>query len=112
MTLPHAKEALIDRANLHDYLLSPSHPVGRFKAAFFGSLGYEQENWRKLERGIRTLIESTEAEKVSGEYGTKYLVRGVLRTPSGRFTDLVTVWIVREGEHRPRFVTAYPGAQQ
>ena len=32
--------AIVDGAKVHDYLLSPEHPVGRFKAVFFGTLGY------------------------------------------------------------------------
>jgi len=51
--LPNAENAVIDSEKLHDYLLSPSHPVGRFKAAFFSSLGYTQENWRQFEADLR-----------------------------------------------------------
>lgn len=45
MKLPERDRAIIDAEKLRDYLLSPSHPVGRFKAAFFASLGYTQANW-------------------------------------------------------------------
>jgi Domain of unknown function (DUF6883) len=31
---------------LRDYLLSRLHPVGRFKAPFFASLGYGADNWQ------------------------------------------------------------------
>jgi hypothetical protein len=37
--LPHAELATIDPAKLRDYLLSPSHPVGRFKATVVDALG-------------------------------------------------------------------------
>ena len=40
MLLPNAERALIDRAKIRDYLLSLHHPVGRFKARFFTSLGF------------------------------------------------------------------------
>ncbi len=40
MRMPGAERAVIDSAKIRDYLLSPSHPVGRFKAVFFASLGY------------------------------------------------------------------------
>lgn len=49
MKLPNATQAIIDEAKLHDYLLSPAHPVGRFKSAFFRSLGYTQDNRITLE---------------------------------------------------------------
>ena len=47
MKLPNAAQALIEPAKVRDYLLSPAHPVGRFKAAFFVSLGYSQSEWEK-----------------------------------------------------------------
>jgi hypothetical protein len=39
----------------------------------------------------------------------KYVVRGTLNGPSGEAADVITVWIVLDGESAPRFVTAYPG---
>jgi hypothetical protein len=39
----------------------------------------------------------------------KYVVGGTLNGPSGAVADVVTVWIVLDGEDIPRFVTAYPG---
>lgn len=39
MRLPNADRAAIDAAKIRDYLLSEMHPVGRFKAAFFSTLG-------------------------------------------------------------------------
>lgn len=37
--LPNAGHVVVDPAKLHDYLLSPFHYSGRFKATFFESLG-------------------------------------------------------------------------
>ena len=36
--LPHADQALVDEAKICYYLLSDTHPVGRFKARVFRSL--------------------------------------------------------------------------
>jgi len=47
--VPNAERALIDRAKLTDYLLSPSHPIGRFKARFFNRLGFRADAWEELE---------------------------------------------------------------
>jgi hypothetical protein len=44
MKLPFAENALVDAEKVRDYLLSPLHPVGRFRAVFFAGLGYTQEN--------------------------------------------------------------------
>jgi Domain of unknown function (DUF6883) len=40
MRLPGIDDAVVDDGKNRDYLLSESHPVGRFKAAFFSALGY------------------------------------------------------------------------
>jgi hypothetical protein len=37
---PHAERANVDEAKICDYLLADAHPVGRFKARVFLSLGY------------------------------------------------------------------------
>ncbi|HET7673949.1 MAG TPA: hypothetical protein VFL54_00355 [Gammaproteobacteria bacterium] len=40
MKLPNAGAAVILPEKVRDYLLSPTHPIGRYKAAFFRSQGY------------------------------------------------------------------------
>ena len=110
MRLPNSDRAVIDSAKIRDYLLSTSHPVGRFKARFFESLGYSAENWEQIDTDIRDLIAVAEArpgEKT--EYGQKYEVRGSMTGPNGRSAEVVTVWIVLTGEDVPRFITAYSG---
>lgn len=111
MRLPGADRAVIEPPKIRDYLLSWSHPIGRFKAAFFRSLGYTDSDSTRLEADLRELASSGDA--VLGQassYGQKYEVRGMLTGPSGRQAEVVTVWIVLTGEDVPRFVTAYPGA--
>ena len=111
MRLPHLDRAVIDPAKLQDYILSTAHPLGRFKAHFFASLGYSAENWEQLETGIRNLIAVAEARLgVKTEYGQKYEVRGLMTGPNGRRAEIVTVWIILAGEEVPRFVTAYAGS--
>ena len=53
MLLPSAHLAEIDPQKLHGYLLSKTHPVGRFKARFFAALGYAAERWQELEADLR-----------------------------------------------------------
>ena len=109
MELPNARGATIDPAKVRDYLLSPSHPIGRFKAAVFVALGYSANDWEVLRDDLLTLARTGSA--VAGPpdlHGTKFEVDGILATPSGRAARFRTVWIVRAGEQRPRFVTAYP----
>lgn len=110
LRLPHGESAAISRSKICDYLLSATHPIGRFKAVFFSLLGYTTDNWERLQKDLLQLARSGEA--VPGQespYGEKYEVRGTLVGPSGRQARLVTVWIVLNGETYPQFVTAYPG---
>ena len=110
MQLPNHEQAVIDGGKLRDYLLSRSHPVGPFKAAFFATLGYSEDDAGEFGAGLRLVAKdgTVEAEE-SSELGRKYRVRGVLAGPNGRRAVVVTVWMVREGEVAPRFVTAVPG---
>ncbi len=39
MRIPNANKAVIDSEKLRNYILSPIHPVGRFKATFFKKFG-------------------------------------------------------------------------
>jgi len=108
--LPNPDRAVIDDAKVRDYLLSPSHPVGRFKSVFFSALGFSQANWQLLRDALLELSRSDAA--VPGRpspFGQKFEVRAILQGPSGRQAEVVTVWLVSIGEDFARFVTAFPG---
>jgi hypothetical protein len=109
MALPNPDRAVIDPFKVRDYLLSSAHPVGRFKARFFVSLGYTADRWEKLQSDILGVARSG---TVSGEtvtsYGCKFEVDGILTAPSGRSAGVRTVWIIRAGEDFPRLVTVFP----
>src|SRR5690606_24964500 len=106
--LPNPNKAIIEPAKIRDYLLSPDHPVGRYKAAYFRSLGYSKETWQYLEADIRRLATFDATRIEVSDYGEKFTVRGTLVAPNGKSASTITVWIVRSGEDFPRFVTAYP----
>ena len=108
--LPAAERAYIDPAKVRDYLLSPIHPVGRFKAVVYRALGYKSEEWEKLRDDLLALARTTEA--VPGQtstFGQKYEVSGTLRGPNGREARLTCVWLVPVDGEAPRFITAFSG---
>lgn len=110
MRLPQADAAIIDERKIREYLLSAEHPIGRFKAAFFRSVGYGAAEANLLREAL--LAHAREGEAELGEasaYGQRYRVRGILRGPTGRSASLVTVWIVPSVGEAPRLVTAFPG---
>ena len=109
MILPNRDRAVIPGEKLRDYLLDPSHIVGRHKAAFFRALGYTQENWKDLESDLRRFLREEAREKGETKYGTKYDIQGQINGPAGRSSRIVTAWIVLHGEDFPRFITAHPG---
>jgi len=53
MKMPGAEKAVVDEAKVRDYLLAFKHPVGRWKAQFFASLGFRADNWRDLQQTNR-----------------------------------------------------------
>jgi hypothetical protein len=107
--LPNIDKAVISSNKLRDYLLSRSHPIGRFKSIFFNKPGLSVDNWELMEEALRSLLEGDAQEKDVTEYGNKYEIRGVITGPSGLSVEIVTVWIILKGENHPRFITAYPG---
>lgn len=110
MQLPNADQAVIDPQKLHGYLLSTSHPVGRFKARFFAALGYVAEGWREFESDLRTQHLTQDAEvSESMPEGQLFTIRAILNGRNGRSALVLSVWFVAAGAGVPRFVTAYPG---
>lgn len=110
MRLPGAERSVVDPAKVRDYLLSPSHPVGRFKAQFFLGLGYIQEQWAVLATDLeRHALDGVAQEGEASPYGRKFEVRGNLVGPSGRGAAVIAIWIILHGTDSPRLITAFPG---
>ena len=78
----------------------------------------------KLPNADQALIESTKLRNYllspnhpiarfgqATEYGQKYEVHGILTGPAGKVVELVSVWIILEGDDLPRFITAFPGGK-
>jgi hypothetical protein len=113
--LPNAHLAVIDESKITGYLLSDIHPTGRSKAAYFCQFGFEASSWRILRDALTGHLETSEViSVVKSEFGTKYIVEGVLSTPDRRKPRIIVVWFVATGTIVPKLVTAYParGGQQ
>ncbi len=110
MLLPNADRAEIDPLKLHGYLLDSTRPVGRFKARFFGALGYVAAEWQLLEADLR--IQHLSQPAASGPvepHGQAWTIRAILIGPNGQSAGVVSVWFFRPDNPAPNFVTAYPG---
>lgn len=106
-TLPDIRR--IDRSKIDEYLLHPINSRG--KASFFQAYGFALPRWEELRDA---LVEHAAAwpvaEVVVSPYGSRYLVRGALRTPSGRdpWPLVCSVWQADNGAVGVRLITAFP----
>lgn len=113
MKLPNGNHAYIPPEKLRDYLLSPTHPVGRTKARFFQSLGFTSANTAALEQQLQRIAEAEDvSDTIPTPYGVKYVVFGSVLGDTGRSALLATVWIIEPDDDRPRLVTAYPAERR
>ena len=108
MRVPNWEKAVVDKSKLQGYLLSPTHPVGQFKARYFAALGYDATDWEVLEADLIATLDSDAADTISSEFGAKFTIQGSIIGPIGRQATVTTVWIILSNEEAPRFVTAYP----
>jgi hypothetical protein len=109
LKLPHHNEAVIPEAKIVDYLLSPTHQTGGGKAGFFTLFGFSRNVWEELADALKEHAVNHEVTRVEASpFGTRYIVEGRLKTPTGRTPYVRVVWFTETGEDIPRLVTAYP----
>jgi hypothetical protein len=109
MRLPNANSAKVAEAKAAGYLLNPMHSVGASKAAFFIRFGFAADEWRDL---AKALIQHAQEHEVVKEkrtqYGMRYVIDGLLRSPSGQLLNIRSAWFIDVGSEIPRLVTAHP----
>ena len=105
MKLP--ADTLIARRKISDYLLV-CRPEDD-KSAFLARAGYAAETADRLLADLRTQLLPLEARWLeSGEYGTKYEIRGKLTGPNGRTLRVASIWMIEDTTGKAKFVTLYP----
>jgi len=106
--LPHHDSVQVDILKVRDYLLSPVHPVGRFKARVFKALGFDVTTVDAFVAEVRRIASEGDVSEVEDfEFGRKYTVPGELRGPIGS-ARVLTVWIQDSGREDVRLVTVRP----
>lgn len=109
MKLPNKNNAFVSQSKLEKYLLSNTHPVGKFKSRFFKSIGFSKGSSQKLKQSILEIAQGQSVkEVVTTKYGKKYIIDGLIKSSSGKVAKIRTVWVIEEDQEKPRFVTAYP----
>ena len=109
MKLPNNQNAYVPLTKLLDYLLSETHSVGKAKAKLLRSVGFNEANVQLLKKGLLDIAHTQDVEEeITTPHGVKYVVYGDMATPVGLVIKMRTIWIIDNGQERPRFVTAYP----
>ena len=108
MKLPRAEKVQIDARKVRGYLLSQTHPVGRFKARVFAAVGFDDTKTDAFIAELRRIAVAGEVAEVEDtEFGRKYTVAGDLKGPAGS-VQVLTVWIQEPGQADVRLVTVRP----
>lgn len=108
MRLPRAEQVRIDERRILGYLLSPVHPVGRFKARVFAALGFNDATAEIFVAEVRRIAAEGQISQVEDtEFGRKYTVPGDLKGPAGS-AQVLTVWIQEAGQADVRLVSIRP----
>ncbi|RJP39716.1 MAG: hypothetical protein C4547_03385 [Phycisphaerales bacterium] len=108
MKLPNGERAIVDDAKLSDYVLSPTHPVGRHHAALFARLlGIDLENAEVLKAALLSAACTADVDSQERTpFGRKFRLIANVSGPGGE-KPVVSVWIIEEGSDRPRLVTCF-----
>lgn len=111
MRLPNRKNAFVKKDKLTNYLLSLSHPVGRYKAVFFRNMGFNDINVDTLKQKFYEIAQknNVESSRSSDDMsGINYKIIGSLSAPGGKTYFVETIWYIKRGANNPSFVTANP----
>ncbi len=109
MKLKNRANAYVPLSKLLDYLLYETHPIGKSKAKFFRSVGFNETNAKLLKEELLCIAQSVDIKEViSVLHGVKYVIDGMIQTPVGISIKVRTIRIIDRGHENPRFVTPYP----
>jgi len=106
--LPHGALAIVDFTKIEGYCLNPSHPRGCHKARVFQkTLSLTQKDAGWLREALLAAAERDGATRMSSDaWGDQWRLDANV-TRHGRSTVVRTIWIIRTGEFRPRFVSVW-----
>ena len=108
LKLSHPKRAIVHIDKLVGYCLNPDHSSGKHKARVFkSSLNLGIEDAETLRGTLLNVVHKEMAVPTKrNAYGQKYVIDFEMNH-SGRTAEVRSVWIVRNDENFPRFVTCY-----
>jgi hypothetical protein len=109
MKLSFAEQVIVETHKLELYLLSATHPDGRHKSRVFIAAGFDSTCAESLRRALASLARESEmVEEADSPFGRKFVVKGEIASPAGKPMRVCSVWMLRQNQPPPYFVTAYP----
>ena len=107
MKLTNHENAFIAKEKILDYLLDEESSKG--KSVFFNLFGYFKDNFEDVAIDLLALASSEDvSETEQTKFGLKFIISGNIIAPNGRSINITSIWIIKNNEDFPRFVTAYP----
>ncbi|WP_417372196.1 DUF6883 domain-containing protein [Gelidibacter japonicus] len=111
--MPNNTKAVVDANKITDYLLSDTHEIGKHKAAFFKSFGFDKSSPPIFEEALKNhAVEREIVNNYGSPFGKKYQLECDIETPDKRNPCIVSIWIIENDTQEPRFITAYPAKEK
>ncbi len=108
MYLPHRENAVVKQSKVVEYLLSKTHSIGKNKAKFFNSIGYNEDNHTELSAELLKFKDLEISKTEQNEFGSKYSIEGTLAAPNRKSYTIKTVWMLEHAQTQPYLITAFP----
>jgi hypothetical protein len=110
LKLPNVGKAEVPKSKVVNYLLDLTNENGKTKARFFLAFGFTIEAWEAMAHALKHHANSHEVTKIEerSPFGVHYVIEGSIITPDGRNPTVRVVWIIDDGDDKPRLVSAYP----
>ena len=97
----------MDDVKVRDYLLNPDNPQNRGKAGRFGQYGFARNQRQVLaDAPYRHPALNPVVRVAASPHEVKHVVECSLGKPDRRNPCLRSVWIIEDGQDRPRLITA------
>ena len=104
--MPRFQHAVIPRAKIRDYLVSPKNTEG--KAGFFKTIGYTTRNADRLIGDIQKGLRDNKALVTKKNDFGRVSIQVTMTLGITRRIEVVTGWCIDPKQKNPRFLTAYP----
>lgn len=113
MKLPYRRRAFIPPEKVKNYLLSQTHHKGKYKAAFFQRLGFDETNKDLFEKSLLKIAHANDVTDIRDivkngiYYGKSYEITGIIGV-KGRTAMIKSAWKILKNKRKPSLVTVSP----